>query len=101
MDVTLTNDYKQVFYPTVFGDTGLMFQQIKPGDRIIGKICFSVNNVKGMYWLTFYDRLTKKELAKTSLDNAYKGVSNRTKRRNAKLYKKKMNAYRNRKDLDE
>lgn len=100
MDITLTNDYKQVFYPSVFGDTELMFQQIKPGDRIIGKICFSVNNVKGVYWLTFYDRLTKKELAKTSLDNAYKGISNRTKKRNAKKLKKKQNLYRKRNDIE-
>ena len=91
MDITLTNDYKQVFYPSVFGDTRLMFQQIKPGDRIIGKMSFAVNDVKGVYWLTFYDRLTKKELAKISLDNAYKGVSNRVKKRNERIHKKKEN----------
>lgn len=100
MDITLTNDYKQVFYPSVFGDTRLMFQQIKPGDRIIGKMSFAVNDVKGVYWLTFYDRLTKKELAKISLDNAYKGVSNRVKKRNERIHKKKENLYRRRDDLD-
>lgn len=100
MDITLTNDYKQIFYPSVFGDTRLMFQQIKPGDRIIGKMSFAVNDVKGVYWLTFYDRLTKKELAKISLDNAYKCVSNRTKRRNDRIHKKKENLYRRRDDLD-
>ncbi|MCD8377351.1 MAG: hypothetical protein LUB59_01030 [Candidatus Gastranaerophilales bacterium] len=100
MDVTLTNDYKQVFYPSVFGDTRLMFQQIKPGDRIIGKMCFSVNDVKGVYWLTFYDRMTKKELARISLDNAYKDVSSRVKRKNERIHKKKANPYRKRDDLD-
>jgi len=100
MDVTLTNDYKQVFYPSVFGDTGMMFQQIKPGDRLIGKMSFAVNDVKGVYWLTFYDRMTKKELAKISVDNAYKGVSNRVKRRNERIHKKKENLYRRRNDLD-
>ncbi|MCM1266044.1 MAG: hypothetical protein NC200_07580 [Candidatus Gastranaerophilales bacterium] len=99
MDVTLTNDYKQVFYPSVFGDTGLMFQQIKPGDRFIGKMSFGVHDVKGVYWLTFRDRMNKKELAKISLDNAYKGVSNRTKKKNERIRKKKSNLYRNR-DLD-
>ena len=96
MDISLTNDLGQVFYPSAFGDTSLMFHQIKPGDRIIGKMSFSVVDVKGIYWLTFRDRTTKNELAKISLDNAYKGVSERTKRRNEKIRKRKSNLYRNR-----
>lgn len=100
MDVNLTNDMQQVFYPSAFGDTSLMFTQIKPGDRIIGKMSFSVNNVKGNYWLTFRDRTTKNELAKISLDNAYKGISQRQKRKNEKVRAKKANLYRNRDDLD-
>lgn len=100
MDINLTNDLQQVFYPSAFGDTGLMFQQIKPGDRIIGKMSFSVNDVKGSYWLTFRDRMTKGELAKVSLDNAYKGVSNRTKKKNERMRNKKANLYRSRPDLD-
>ena len=87
MDIALTNDMQQIFHPSAFGDTSLMFYQIKPGDRIIGKISFSVNNVKGNYWLTFRDRLTKNELAKVSLDNAYKGISNRQKTQNSTLKK--------------
>lgn len=100
MDVNLTNDMQQVFYPSAFGDTSLMFTQIKPGDRIIGKMSFAVNNVKGNYWLTFRDRTTKNELAKISLDNAYKGISQRQKRKNEKVRAKKANLYRNRDDLD-
>lgn len=100
MDITLSNEYNQVFYPSVFGNTNLMFEQIKVGDRLIGKISFSVHDVKGTYWLTFKDRLNKKELVKLSIDNAYKGVSNRTKRRNERTHKKKANLYRTR-DLDE
>lgn len=96
MDITLTNDFKQVFYPSLLNDTSLFFSQIKVGDRIIAKISFSVHDVKGVYWLTFRDRMTKKELAKVSLDNAYKGVSNRTKRKNAKVNKKKSDLYRKR-----
>jgi hypothetical protein len=100
MDITLSNEYNQVFYPSVFGNTALMFEQIKVGDRIIGKISFSVHDVKGMYWLTFKDRLTKKELVRLSIDNAYKGVSNKTKRKNERIRKKKSNFYRKRDDLD-
>ena len=96
MDITLTNDYKQIFYPSLLNDTSLFFSQIKSGDRIISKISFAVHDVKGVYWLTFRDRMTKKELAKISLDNAYKGVSNKTKRKNAKIHKKKSNLYRKR-----
>jgi len=100
MDITLTNDMQQVFYPSPFGDTSLMFQQIKPGDRIIGKMSFSVVDVKGIYWLSFKDRMTKNELAKVSLDNAYKGVSSRQKKKNEKIRYKKSNYYRKRNDLD-
>lgn len=96
MDISLTNDMGQIFYPSVFGDTSLMFQQIKPGDRLIGKMSFSVIDVKGIYWLTFRDRRTKNELAKISLDNAYKGVSERTKRKNEKIRTRKANLYRTR-----
>lgn len=99
MDITLTNEYGQVFYPSVFGNTNLMFEQIKVGDRLIAKISFSVHNVKGTYWLSFKDRLTKKELVKTSIDNAYKGVSHRVKRKNERIRKKKANLYRSR-DID-
>lgn len=100
MDINLTNDMQQVFYPSAFGDTSLMFHQIKPGDRIIGKMSFSVNDVKGNYWLTFRDRMTKNELAKISLDNAYKGISKRQKKRNEKIRAKKANLYRKRDYLD-
>ena len=96
MDITLTNEYGQVFYPSVFGNTNLMFEQIKVGDRLIAKISFSVHDVKGTYWLSFKDRLTKKELVKTSIDNAYKGVSHRIKRKNERIRKKKSNLYRSR-----
>lgn len=94
MDISLTNDLGQIFFPSAFGDTSLVFEQIKPGDRIIGNISFSVIDVKGIYWLTFKDRRTKNELAKISLDNAYKGVSERTKRKNEKIRHRKSNLYR-------
>ncbi|MCR5266421.1 MAG: DUF5067 domain-containing protein, partial [Cyanobacteria bacterium RUI128] len=99
MDIKLTNDLQQVFYPSPLGDTSLMFKQIQPGDRIIGKMSFAVNDVKGIYWLSFCDRATKKELAKVSLDNAYKGVSERTKKRNEKIRMRKQNLYRKREEV--
>jgi hypothetical protein len=93
-DLALINDYNSVFHPSVFGDTTLMFQEIKPGDRIAGRISFSVDNIKRRFWLTFYDRKNRKPIAKISVDNAYKKVSEKTKKRNDKVFKKK-NYYKN------
>ncbi len=100
MDVALVNDLGQTFNPTVFGDTKLMFSQIKPGDRVAGRMSFSVNNVNDSFWLTFYDRMTKKEVAKISLDNAYKHVSDKTKKKNDKIRKKKTNYYKEESPFD-
>lgn len=88
-DLALVNDYNSVFHPSVFGDTTLIFQQIKPGDRVAGRVSFSVDNVKRKFWLTFYDRKNRKPVAKISVDNAYRKVSDKTKKRNEKLFKKK------------
>jgi len=85
MDMALVNDYNVVFNPSIFGDTKIFFAQIKPGDRIAGKMSFSVSNVKDSFWLTFYDRRTKKPVAKISVDNAYKKVSKKTKKHNEKV----------------
>lgn len=88
-DLALINDYNSIFHPSIFGDTTLMFQQIKPGDRVAGKFSFSVDNIKRKFWLTFYDRKNRKPVAKISIDNAYKKVSDKTKKKNDKLFKKK------------
>lgn len=93
-DMALVNDYNSVFHPSIFGDTKLMFTQIKPGDRIAGRVSFSVDNVKRKFWLTFYDRKNRKAIAKISIDNAYKNVSEKTKKKNKKMEKvKKKNYY--------
>ncbi len=93
MDLALINDYNAVFNPSIFGDTRLLFSQIKPGDRFAGKISFAVNNVKGSYWLAVNDRGKNKPLAKISLENAYKNVSDDVKKRNNKMKKGKKNFY--------
>lgn len=93
MDLALVNDYNSVFNPSIFGDTKLLFSQLKPGDRYAGKISFAVHNVKQSYWLTVNDRATNKPIAKISLDNAYKNVSQDVKKRNDKMKKGKKNYY--------
>lgn len=92
-DLALVNDYNSVFHPSIFGDTKLMFTQIKPGDRVAGRVSFSVDNVKRKFWLTFYDRKNRKAVAKISIDNAYRKVSDKTKKKNEKIFKKKKNYY--------
>lgn len=92
-DMALINDYNSVFHPSIFGDTKLMFRDIKPGDRVAGRISFSVDNIKRSFWLTFYDRRSRTPVAKISLDNAYKKVSDKVKRKNEKLFAKKTNYY--------
>ena len=93
MDLALVNDYNAVFNPSIFGDTKLMFSQIKPGDRFAGRISFSVNNIKRSYWLVVNDRTKNKPLAKISLDNAYKHVSQDVKKKNDKVKAGKKNYY--------
>jgi hypothetical protein len=88
-DFALVNDCNSVFQPSVFGDNTLMFKQIKPGDKVAGRISFSVDNVKRKFWLTFYDRKNRKAVAKISVDNAYKKVCDKTKKHNEKIFKKK------------
>ena len=93
MDLALVNDYNVVFNPSIFGDTKLMFSQLKPGDRYAGRISFSVNNIKQSYWLVVNDRATNKHIAKISLDNAYKHVSKDVKKKNDKVKQGKKNYY--------
>jgi len=91
LDMALVNDYNAVFRPSIFGDTKIMFKQIKPGDKIAGRISFAVDNVNRKFWLTFYDRRNGKAVSKISIDNAYRKVSSKTKKKNDKLRQKKTN----------
>lgn len=91
LDMALINDYNSSFRPSIFGDTKIMFKQIKPGDRIAGQISFSVDNINRKFWLTFFDRRNGKPLCKISLDNAYRGVSAKTKKKNERMRKKATN----------
>ena len=89
LDMALINDYNAVFRPSIFGDTKIMFKQIKPGEKIIGDISFAVDNLNRNFWLTFFDKKKGTPLMKISVDNAYKNVSKRTKKKNNKTRQKK------------
>lgn len=68
-----------------------MFKQIKPGDKFVGEVSFAVDNLDRKFWLTFYDRRTGTALTKISVDNAYRKVPEKTKKKNQRLRKKKTN----------
>lgn len=91
LDMALVNDYNSVFRPSIFGDTKLMFKQIRPGDKFAGQVSFSVDNINRSFWLTFYDRRKGTALTKISLDNAYRKVPEKTKKKNLKLRRNKTN----------
>lgn len=85
LDTALVNDYNEVFRPSVFGDTKLMFKQLNPGEKVAGQISFAVDNVNRKFWLTFYDKRSRKPLAKISIDNAYRKMSKKVKKSNEKV----------------
>lgn len=91
LDMALVNDYNAVFRPSIFGDTKLMFKQIRPGDKFAGRVSFSVDNINRSFWLTFYDKRKGTALSKISIDNAYRNVSDKTKKKNLKQRKNKTN----------
>ena len=90
-DMFLVNDYNAKFSPSIFGNTKLMFRQIKPGEKVIGQVSFSVDNVNRKFWLTFNDRKTGKALSKISVDNAYRNLPEKTKAKNKKVRTKGKN----------
>ncbi len=89
LDMALVNDYNAVFRPSIFGDTKIMFKQIKPGEKILGDVSFAVDNINRSFWLVFFDKKKGTPLTKISVDNAYRKVPNRVKKHNNKVREKK------------
>ena len=87
-DIALASNTEQVFFPSPFGDTSLWFKSISPGDRVVGKLSFNVNDKKAKHWLVFYDRKTKKPVAKYSIDNAKQDLKEIAKNKSKKRSKK-------------
>lgn len=80
-DIAMMNDMNAAYYPSVFGDTTLMFSKIKPGDRVSGKISFAVDNIKRKHWLVFYDRAERAPITKLSIDNAKRELDGKGKKK--------------------
>lgn len=80
-DIALINDYKSVFYASPFSNTSMWFTKITPNSKTNGKLSFSVDNPKRKHWLVFYDSMTRKPLAKISVDNAWKDLNKKAKKK--------------------
>lgn len=87
-DIALASNTEQVYFPSPFGDTSLWFKAISPGDRVVGKLSFNVNDKKAKHWLVFYDRKTKKPVARYSIDNAKMDLKEIAKNKSKKKRKK-------------
>lgn len=83
-DIALMNEIKNVFYPSPFGDTSLWFKKIEPGDVVLGKLSFTISNKKYKHWLVFYDRATRKPVAKYSIENILVDNKIKNKKKNKK-----------------
>jgi len=90
-DMALVNDYNAKFSPSIFGNTKLMFRQIKPGEKVAEQVSFAVDNINRKFWLTFYDRKNGEIISKVSVDNAYMELSPKVKKKNEKVRTKRKN----------
>ncbi len=90
-DMALVNDYNAKFSPSIFGNTKLMFRQIKPGDKLVANVSFAVDNINRKFWLTFYDRKNSQVITKVSVDNAYRKLPEKVKNKNKKIRTKGQN----------
>lgn len=80
-DIALMDDIKKVYYPSPYAEGDTWFSTIKSGQKVIGKMAFSVNNKKNKHWLVFMDRGTKKPIAKYSIESILMSSSKKTKKK--------------------
>ncbi len=82
-DIAMVSDLDMVFHASPFNsDDSLWFRTISPGDNVIGQLSFSVNDKKRKHWLVFYDKSTRKPLAKFSVDNANQDLEEQKNKKN-------------------
>lgn len=89
-DIALMDEMNNVYYASIFGETNMAFMNLKPGDRIAGKMAFPVTDLKRKHWLVFFDKRTRKPAAKLSIDNAKRDIEQSKKdKKNKKKRRKK------------
>ena len=72
----MVSDLHHSYNPSIFTDykNSLAMKTIKRGENVSGILSFSVDNPKREHWLVFYDKRTRKPLAKISINNAIKDL---------------------------
>jgi len=85
------DEMNTVYYASIFHDTSMAIVNLKPGDRIAGKMSFGVTDIKRKHWLVFFDKRTRKPVAKISLDNANRDIKEAKKNKKKKKRKKQKN----------
>ena len=63
-------------------------KQFLRGTGFVGKLSFNITDKSAKHWLVFYDRKTKKPLAKYSIDNIRSDLKYLAKNKNKKNDKK-------------
>ncbi len=87
-DIALMDEMNTVYYASIFGDNSMAIVNLKPGDRIAGKMSFGVTDIKRKHWLVFFDKRTRKPVAKISIDNANRDIKEAKKNKKKKKRKK-------------
>ena len=87
-DIAVINDLHRKFYPALFFKDAMSFTKMKTGTKVSGRLYFSVDDPQRNHWLVFYDRVTRKPLAKISLDNAKKNLNIDFNKKRKKVTKK-------------
>ena len=80
-DVALMDEMNSVYYASIFSDSAMAFVNLKPGDRVAGKMNFSVTDIKRKHWLVFFDKRTRQPVAKISIDNAQRDIKEKKKKK--------------------
>ncbi len=88
-DIALMDEMNTIYYASIFGDNSMAIVNLKPGDRIAGKMSFGVTDIKRKHWLVFFDKRTRKPIAKISLDNANRDIKQAKKDKKKKKRRKK------------
>ncbi len=76
MDLALVDQYNNTYSLSPFGDDSMFIFQIPPDTKYSGDATFSVKSPEVRHYLVFYKPYTREILAKISLTEALKNLSN-------------------------
>jgi hypothetical protein len=67
-DMALMDEDGRIFYPSPFGDTGLMFGKLSSNARLKGNLSFNVEDANLQHYLVFYSQYPRAVVAKVAVD---------------------------------